>query len=243
MSDVADPSSATDSDASGVSFRPDFDATDDSDSGEASNSSELTTPEPTSLPEHRSGPSPRLKRPMRRLADAGVLPDFSDDPNDDTNEDLVNVPLDYRHSEKTKPGALLKWDDLEEALREVTPNDVHQFFNYYMKLKYGENVHHLKGTSKASALKADWKGFRGYYRRITWTRITAEYSEEINTEPVYIQELTKLNKTILRTQERRFHFRYERIQLYLFNILSFYYKLATCSSFAIIQTFKFLYIR
>lgn len=102
MSDVADPPSATDSDSSGVSFRPDFDATDNSDSGKASNSTELTTPEPTSLHDDRSGSSTRPKRPVRRPADAGVLPDFSDDPDDDTDEDLVDVPLDYGHSEKTK---------------------------------------------------------------------------------------------------------------------------------------------
>ncbi|OQD66239.1 hypothetical protein PENANT_c372G01737, partial [Penicillium antarcticum] len=180
MSDVADPSSATDSDTSGVSFRPDFDATDDSDSGEASNSTELTTPEPACLPKNRNGPSTRPKRPVRRLADADVLPDFSDNPDDDIDEDLADVPLDYGHSEKTKAGALLKWDDPEEVLREVTPNDVHRFFNYCIKLKYGDGGRYLKGTSKASALKADWKGFRGYYRRITRTRITAEDSEEIN---------------------------------------------------------------
>ncbi|KAJ5443135.1 hypothetical protein N7445_004248 [Penicillium cf. griseofulvum] len=260
MNDVVDLSSATDSDTSGVSFQPDIDATDDSDSGEASNSTELTTPESTCLPDNRSRPSTRLKRPVPRLADAGVLPDFSDDPDDDTDEDIANVPLDYGRLEQTKvrgrriekrwdkycrvkatqAGALLKWDDLVEVLREVTPNDVHRFFNYCMKLKYGEGGRHLKGISKASALKADWKGFRGYYRRITRTRITAEDSEEINAgirklidkfdldtqergkEPVYVQDLTELNETILRTQERRFHFRYERIQLCLFNMLGIY---------------------
>ena len=30
------------------------------------------------------------------------LPDFSDDPNDDTDEDLADVPLDYGRSVKTK---------------------------------------------------------------------------------------------------------------------------------------------
>ncbi|CAG8146657.1 unnamed protein product [Penicillium nalgiovense] len=260
MSGFADPSSATDSDTSGVSFRLDFDATDDSDSGEATNSTELTTPEPTCLPDNRSRPSTRPNRPVRRPADAGALPDFSDDPDDDTDEDIASVPLDYGRSDQTKvrarriekrwdkycrvkaaqAGALLKWDDPVEALREVTPNDVHRFFNYCMKLKYGEGGRHLKGTSKASALKADWKGFRGYYRRITRTRITAEDSEEINAgirklidkfdldtqergkEPVYVQDLTELNETILRTQERRFHFGYERIQLCLFNMLGIY---------------------
>ena len=94
---------------------------------------------------------------------------------------ITDVRRRYCRVKAAQAGALLKWDDPVEALREVTPNDVHRFFNYCMKLKYGEGGRHLKGTSKASALKADWKGFRGYYRRITRTRITAEDSEEINT--------------------------------------------------------------
>lgn len=102
MSDVADLSSATDSDTSGESFQPDIDATDDSDSGQASNSTELTTPEPTCLPDNCNRPSTRPKRPVRRPADAGVLPDFSDDPDDDTDEDIANIPLDYGRSEQTK---------------------------------------------------------------------------------------------------------------------------------------------
>lgn len=102
------------------------------------------------------------------------------------DSDLRNVEVvtdarrRYCRVKAAQPGALLKWYDPEEALREVTPNDVHRFFNYCMKLKYGEGGRHLKGTSKASALKAEWKGFRGYYRNLTRTRITAEDSEEIN---------------------------------------------------------------
>ncbi|CRL29484.1 unnamed protein product [Penicillium camemberti] len=102
---------------------------------------------------------PNVRGPVR----SGVLPDFSDDLDDDTNEDITNIPLDYGRSEKTK------------------------------------------------------KSFRGYFRRITRTRISPEDSEEINTgirklidkfslnqqergkEPVYIQDLTELNETILRT--------------------------------------------
>ncbi|CAG8247907.1 unnamed protein product, partial [Penicillium salamii] len=143
-------SSATDNEISGVSFQPNNDATDDSNSREASNSIELTTPESTCLPDHHSRPSICPKRPMCCPADASILPDFSDDPDDDIDEDITNVPLDYGRSEKTKVRAdtPLKWDDLIEALREVTPNDVHRFFNYCMKLKYGEGGRHLKGTSK-----------------------------------------------------------------------------------------------
>ncbi|OQE10077.1 hypothetical protein PENFLA_c095G09143 [Penicillium flavigenum] len=117
------------------------------------------------LPDDCSGPSTCLKRPVRRPADTGVLPDFSDDPDDDTDEDLADIPLYYGRSDQTKdrgrriekrwhkycgvkavqPGALLKWDNLEEALREVTPNDMHRFFNYCMKLKYGR-----RSTSKGN---------------------------------------------------------------------------------------------
>jgi hypothetical protein len=49
-----------------------------------------------------------------------------------------------------------------------------------MKLKYGVGGRHLKGTNKASALKADWKGFQGYYWRITRTKLSPEGREEIN---------------------------------------------------------------
>lgn len=82
---------------------------------------------------------------------------------------------------KVKPyNALSKWNDPAEALRQVTPNDIYRFLNYYLKLKYGEGGRHLKGITKASALKADWKSFRGYFRRITRTRISPKDSEEIN---------------------------------------------------------------
>lgn len=76
--------------------------------------------------------------------------------------------------------ALPKWSDAEEALRQVTSNDVHRFLNYCLKLKYGVGGRHLKGTNKASALKADWKGFQGYYWRITRTKLSPEDREEIN---------------------------------------------------------------
>lgn len=79
-----------------------------------------------------------------------------------------------------KVDALPKWNDPAEALRLLEPNDVHRFFNYCMKLKTGENGRRLRRIKKASALKADWKSFRGYYRKITRTKISPEDSEEIN---------------------------------------------------------------
>ncbi|KAJ6103822.1 hypothetical protein N7486_004044 [Penicillium sp. IBT 16267x] len=130
-----------------------------------------TSLEPSRSSEHYGGVSRSSKPSVRSPVRSGDLPDFSDDPNDDTDEDIVNVPLDYRRSEKTK---------IRGALRQVTPNNVHRFLNYCLKLKYGQDGRHLKGTNKASSLKADWKSFCGYFRRITHTRISPEDREEIN---------------------------------------------------------------
>ncbi|CAG7927890.1 unnamed protein product [Penicillium olsonii] len=256
----SDQAPEDDSDSSCVSFRPDCSDSDESDADTAPASTAQTSPKPSRSSEQCEGVSGTSKPNVRGPVRSGVLPDFSDDPDDDTDEDIANIPLDYGRSEKTKvrgvrieqrwhkycrvkvkpPNALSKWNDPAEALRQVTPNDVHRFLNYCLKLKYGEGGRHLKGTTKASALKADWKSFRGYFRRLTRTRISPEDSEEINAgirklidkfslnqqergkEPVFVQDLTQLNETILRTQERRFHFGYERIQMCLFSMLGIY---------------------
>jgi hypothetical protein len=76
--------------------------------------------------------------------------------------------------------ALPKWNDAEKALREVTVNDIHRFFNYCMKLKRGKNYRLLKKIKKASALRQEWKAFQGYYRMITRTSFTKEQCEEVN---------------------------------------------------------------
>ncbi|CAG8901459.1 unnamed protein product [Penicillium egyptiacum] len=254
---LSDQALGNESDTSGVSFRPDDSDSDESDADQAPGSTTQTSPEPSRSSEHCDGVLSSSKPSVRG---SGILPDFSDDPDDDTDEDIANIPLDYGRAEGTKvrgvrieqrwhkycrvkaqsPDALLKWKDPTEAVRQVTPNDVHRFLNYCLKLKYGQDGRHLKGTKKASALKADWKTFRGYFRKITRTRVSPEDSEEINAgirklidkfdldqqergkEPVYVQDLTELNETILRTQERRFHFGYERIQMCLFNMLGIY---------------------
>jgi hypothetical protein len=94
MSDVADLCPAIDSDMSGVSFEPDFDAPDDSDSRDASKLTGLSTPEPTCLPDDCSGRSNHPKQRVRRPTYADALPDFNDYPDDDTDEDLADIPLD-----------------------------------------------------------------------------------------------------------------------------------------------------
>ncbi|KAJ5651633.1 uncharacterized protein N7484_005356 [Penicillium longicatenatum] len=258
--ELSDQAPGNESDTSGVSFRPEDSDSDVPDGDQVGGSTTQTSPEPSRSSEQCGGVSCSSKHSVRSPIRSRDLPDFSDDPDDDTDEDIANVPLDYGRSEKTKvrgvrieqrwqkycrvkaksPDASLKWNDPTEALRQVTPNDVHRFLNYCLKLKYGQDGRHLKGTNKASSLKADWKSFCGYFRRITRTRISPEDREEINAgirllidkweldqqergkEPVYVQDLTELNETILRTQERRFHFGYERIQMCLFSMIGIY---------------------
>ena len=86
-----------------------------------------------------------------------------------------------------------KWIDAHQALREVTPNDIHRFLNYCLKLKYGQGGRHLKGMKKASALRADWKTFRGYYRKVTRSKISQDDSEEVNA----VSHLTSYQQHIL----------------------------------------------
>ncbi|OXN26563.1 hypothetical protein CDV57_08400 [Aspergillus fumigatus] len=99
-----------------------------------------------------------------------------EDPADDTDKDLSKVPEDYSRSNNTqklslqlkdcwaqtkaiKPSADLKWEDAEDALRQASPNDMHRFLNWCLKLEYNPDGHRLKGYRKASALEVDWKYF------------------------------------------------------------------------------------
>lgn len=88
------------SDSSGESFR--FSAGE----SETDSSSVLTdvtvpdSPKPCAVNSGRSLPRAQNKsRPSQAQVD---LPDFSDDPDDDTDEDLADVPLDYGRGLKTK---------------------------------------------------------------------------------------------------------------------------------------------
>lgn len=88
------------SDSSGESFRL------SSGESETDSSSVLTdvtvpdSPKPAAVHGGRSLPRAQNKaRPSQAQVD---LPDFSDDPDDDTDEDLADVPLDYGRGLKTK---------------------------------------------------------------------------------------------------------------------------------------------
>ncbi|KUL81310.1 hypothetical protein ZTR_09549 [Talaromyces verruculosus] len=181
------------------------DDTDDADDSEDGYSTPVTEPE-SDVESHPKASQRPQKSPVSASNRSQVpaissrLPKYRDEPDDDTDEDIANVPLDYGRSGKTKitgsrieerwhkycgvkaveDGALPKWSDPEVALRHVTTNDVHRFLNYCMKLKRGKDGRILKGIKKGSALTADFKSLQGYYRRITRTSFTDVQNEEMN---------------------------------------------------------------
>ncbi|KAH8431665.1 DUF3435 domain-containing protein [Aspergillus melleus] len=181
-------------------------------------------------------------------------------PDDDTDEDLAQVPEDYGRSNNTKKLRLrlkerwawfcqikakercadLKWEDAEDALREASPNDMHRFLNWCLKLEYSPDGRRQKGYTKASALEADWKYFRIYYIRVTKHEMSKEMGEAVRTgmrhlvdkrglnkqprasAPVYIEDMVPFNETILQTREKRFHLGFQRIILCLYNTIGLF---------------------
>ncbi|KAI1829031.1 hypothetical protein DTO027I6_10258 [Penicillium roqueforti] len=181
-------------------------------------------------------------------------------PDDDTDEDLAQVPEDYGRSNKTKklklrlkerwawycemkamePSTIHKWGVAEDALREASPNDMHRFLNWCLKLEYSPDGRRQKGYTKASALEADWKYFRIYYQRVTKTEMSKEMGEAVRTGmrylvdkrgldkqpranvPVYIEDMIPFNETILQTREKRFHLGFQRIILCLYNTVGLF---------------------
>ncbi|KAJ6105305.1 hypothetical protein N7523_010115 [Penicillium sp. IBT 18751x] len=171
----------------GVRFEPD---TDDS---QESGASKASTKNPILEPSHRQS-----RGNSSRLSSLTVGPQTNPDPNsyfghnsnDEADEDIANGPLDYGQSESTKALvrriefrwhiALPMWNNAEEALRQLTPDDVYRFLNFRLKLKHGQDGRHLKGVFKAYSLRADWKKFRYYYNKVTRTRISCQDIDEIN---------------------------------------------------------------
>ncbi|CAI7650731.1 unnamed protein product [Penicillium pancosmium] len=127
-------------------------------------------------------------------------------PDDDTDEDLAQVPEDYGRSNKTKrlklrlkerwawfcqmkamePSTGLKWGDAEDALREASPNEMHRFLNWCLKLEYSPDGRRQKGYTKASSLEADWKYFRIYYTRVVKHEMSKEMGEAVRTVCILI---------------------------------------------------------
>lgn len=80
-----------------------------------------------------------------------------------------------------EPSTNHKWAVAEDALREASPNDMHRFLNWCLKLEYSPDGRRQKGYTKASALEADWKYFRIYYQRVTETEMSKEMGEAVRT--------------------------------------------------------------
>lgn len=90
-----------DSDTSDISFQCDSDDFDFSDTTSAS-SVELNSPAPLPLHNNDDVSSSRSQHSANRSRILDGLPEFSDDPDDETDEDIANVPLDYGQSDQTK---------------------------------------------------------------------------------------------------------------------------------------------
>ncbi|KAJ6036024.1 hypothetical protein N7540_000303 [Penicillium herquei] len=237
--------SPIDTDNDGL-FEPDSSETDLTEPESASPACQKTTPKKSSLnPEakslHAAPSSVERVRPARYQV-----------PDDDTDEDLANVPEDYGRSNQTKklklrlkerwawycemkataPSSDPKWEDAEDALREASPNDMHRFLNWCLKLEYSPDGRRQKGYTKASSLEADWKYFRIYYIRVTKCEMSKEMGEAVRTRgldkqpranvPVYIEDMIPFNETILQTREKRFHLGFQRIVLCLYNTIGLF---------------------
>lgn len=98
--EMSDQSIGNESDTSGVSFRPDCDG-EESDDGQLRGSTAQTSPEIPPLPDRREKSSRIPKASVRDRVCPDTLLDFSDDPDDDTDKDIANVPLDYGRSDRT----------------------------------------------------------------------------------------------------------------------------------------------
>ncbi|THC87622.1 hypothetical protein EYZ11_012932 [Aspergillus tanneri] len=123
-----------------------------------------------------------------------------------------------------------KWREPEEALRVASNNDLYRFLGWCLKLERGKNGRRLKGIHKSSSLETDWKNLRGYYQKLTKNKINDEDGSEVRRgmkflvkehgldtqpgkkTPVYIEDITPFNETILSTLEKKFHLGFQRIQ-------------------------------
>ena len=93
----------------------------------------------------------------------------------------MKFPASYCRTKSMEPSAELKWRDPENSLRQATPNDMHRFLNWCLKLEYNPDGHRLRGFQKASALESDWRYFRVYYQRVTKQEMSKEMAEAVRT--------------------------------------------------------------
>ncbi|KAE8379024.1 hypothetical protein BDV26DRAFT_303912 [Aspergillus bertholletiae] len=168
-------------------------------------------------------------------------------PLDDTGIDLSEIPEDFDKAEGTivhRERIEGRWKRYCISRTRLEPkasnNDMYRFLGWCLKLEREKKSRYLKGIHKSSSLEADWKNLRGYYQRLTKTRINDHnrsevhrglkylvYKNRLNTQPtkktpVYIEDIDLFNETILSTQEKKFHLRFQRIQIYIFNSLGLF---------------------
>ncbi|GBF62893.1 hypothetical protein TMEN_5484 [Trichophyton mentagrophytes] len=146
-------------------------------------------------------PTALLKPSTKGLIDPDLLQSLYEDPPDDSDEDLQDVPSDYGGSGKTKslklrtkdrwqrfcskkaaePDANPKWRDPEEALRAASANEVHRFLNWVLgKLKRGKNGRKLKGIKSKGTLDTEWKYLSGYIRKVTGHPVDEMMSKDVH---------------------------------------------------------------
>ncbi|KAJ5662804.1 hypothetical protein N7507_003535 [Penicillium longicatenatum] len=105
--ELSNQSMGNKSDTSRVSFQPDYDGEELDDE--------------IHPPPNRPKKSPRIpKASVRDRIYPNTLLNFSDDPDDNIDKDIANIPLDYGRSDQTLArgsNTYLKWSDAEEALR------------------------------------------------------------------------------------------------------------------------------
>ncbi|KAH2144417.1 hypothetical protein KXV68_005553 [Aspergillus fumigatus] len=222
-----------------VGSSPDWDEQRD-----ATYETDVTEPDVTE-PDDRPSPRKRLrsdqKDPALEPSLSNEADEFYDDPLDDTGIDLYEIDEDFDKAEgtierrerietrwkrycnskkKTEPN-VQKWGDPEEALRQVSNNDLYRFLGWSLKLKRGKNGRRNKGIHKSSSLNTDWKNLRGYYQKLTKSKIDDIDGSEVRRgikylvvehgldtqpkkkTPVYIEDIGPLNETILLTQLKK----------------------------------------
>ncbi|OJD22678.1 hypothetical protein ACJ73_05976, partial [Blastomyces percursus] len=146
----------------------------------------------------------------------------------------------YCRKKEAEPSADPKWRDPIDAVRAAGRRDLYRFFNWRFGLKLGKGGRRLKGTNKSSALNGDWKFFLRYYEGATGTKVDGRLmrlmrkslrrlakkhgldTQEKEKTPVYVEDMSPLQETALRTQEKRFWLSLQRMQICLYNLLGLF---------------------
>ncbi|KDE85196.1 hypothetical protein AO1008_00558 [Aspergillus oryzae 100-8] len=132
----------------------------------------------------------------------------------------------YCRTKAIEPSADPKWEDPEEALRQASPNDIHRFLNWCLKLKYGLDGRRLKGYRKASALEADWKYFRVYYTKVMKQKITYHLPCGQGIRHLIdkrgLDKQPRANVSVYVEDMVRFYLGFQRILLCLYNTIGLF---------------------